>query len=71
MYGTHSEKGAEAGAIHFTLIESCKMNKVNPRDYYKAMADAIHYKRPLMTPSQYAANLAKEAVQAAIDRSTQ
>ena len=52
-YGTHSEKGAEAMSIHFTLVESCKLNGVNPREYYHAVIDAIHYKRPLFTPSQY------------------
>jgi len=52
-YGTHSERGAEAAAIHFTIIESCKINKVNPREYYPAIIESIHYGKPVLTPSQY------------------
>jgi transposase len=52
-YGTHSKDGAEAAAIHFSLVESCKLNKVNPREYYATTIEAIHYKKPLLTPSQY------------------
>ena len=52
-YGTHSERGAQAGAIHFTICETCKLVGVNPRDYYKEVVDAIHYKKPLFTPYQY------------------
>jgi len=52
-YGTHSPKGAEAGAIHFTLVEACKLNGVNPRHYYRDIVEAIHYKKELLTPSQY------------------
>lgn len=28
-YGTHSKRGAETAAILFSLVESCKLNKVN------------------------------------------
>jgi transposase len=52
-YGTHSERGAEMATIHFTIIESCKINKVNPREYYKNVIEWIHFKRPILTPSQY------------------
>lgn len=56
-YGTHSEKGAQAAAIHFTIIETCKLVGVNPREYYLEIIEAIHYKKPLTTPSQYKAKL--------------
>lgn len=56
-YGTHSERGAEAASIHFTIVESCKMCKVNPREYYREIVNAIHFKRPLFTPSQFKAKL--------------
>lgn len=52
-YGTHSKCGAETAAIHFTINNSCKMNGVNPRKYYKDVIESIHYKRPILTPSQY------------------
>ena len=52
-YGTHSRAGAHAAAIHFTIIESCKLNKLNPREYYLDAIDRIHSKSELLTPHQY------------------
>jgi transposase len=52
-YGTHSERGANAAAVHFTIVESCKLNKVNPRHYYKAVSEAILNKKNILTPSEY------------------
>lgn len=54
-YGTHSKKGAETNAVLFSLVESCKLNKVNPRDYFKDIVHAIHEKRRIFTPSEYLA----------------
>ena len=36
-FGTHSIKGAITTAILFSLIETCKLNKVNPREYFKEL----------------------------------
>jgi transposase len=52
-YGTHSRKGADTNATLFSLVESCKLNKVNPRDYFKDIIHAIHEKRKIFTPSEY------------------
>ena len=52
-FGTHSRKGAETNAVLFSLVESCKINKVNPRDYFKDIVHAIHEKRLIFTPSEY------------------
>jgi len=52
-YGTHSKRGAETNAILFSLVESCKLNKVNPRDYFKDIVHAIHEKRDIYTPAEY------------------
>lgn len=52
-YGTHSRKGAETNAVLFSLVESCKLNKVNPRDYFKDIVHAIHEKRDAFTPAAY------------------
>jgi transposase len=41
-YGNHSLKGAQTSAIMYTLVESCKLVGVNPRDYFKALKDALH-----------------------------
>lgn len=52
-YGTHSRRGAETNAVLFSLVESCKLNKVNPRDYFKDIVHAIHENRPIFTPHEY------------------
>jgi hypothetical protein len=52
-YGTHSKKGAETNAVLFSLVESCKLNKVNPRDYFKDIVHAIHEEREIFTPGEY------------------
>ena len=52
-YGTHSPRGAETNAVLFSLVESCKLNKVNPREYFKDIVHAIHEKRPIFTPGEY------------------
>jgi len=52
-YGTHSRKGAWVAAVHFSIVETCKLNGVNPREYYLNAIDRIHFKQQLLTPSQY------------------
>lgn len=52
-YGTHSKRGAETNAVLFSLVESCKLNKVNPRDYFKDIVHAIHETREVFTPNEY------------------
>jgi transposase len=54
-YGTHSRKASETAAIMFSIVESCKVNNVNPRQYIPAIVDRIHYKKPWMTPREYKA----------------
>jgi hypothetical protein len=51
-YGTHSKKGAETNAVLFSLVESCKINEVNPRDYFRDIVRAIHEKREIFTPGE-------------------
>jgi len=57
-YGTHSERGAETAAIIFSIIETCKLNKVNPREYLeKLVQDLLQGQKPY-TPKDFA-DLAK------------
>jgi transposase len=52
-YGTHSERGAKTAAVLFTIIETCKLNKVNPREYFeKLVKDLLAGKKPY-TPSDF------------------
>jgi len=52
-YGTHSKLGAETTAVLFSIIESCKLNKVNPREYFPALVSAIHQGQTPFTPHTY------------------
>ncbi len=52
-YGTHSKLGAKTSAILFSLVESCKLNKVNPRDYIKSLVSDLHKGKPAYTPFEY------------------
>lgn len=52
-YGTHSRRGAQTNAVLFSLVETCKLNKVNPRDYFREIVHAIHEGREIFTPHEY------------------
>lgn len=52
--GTHSKRGAETNAILFSLVESCKLNKVNPREYFKKLVQDLHSGKEPYTPKDYA-----------------
>lgn len=52
-HGTHSKKGAETNAVMFSIVESCKLNKVNPREYFKDVVHTIHEKKTPHTPHEY------------------
>ncbi len=53
-YGTHSERGAETAAILFSIIETCKLNGVNPREYFEKLAKDLLARRNPYTPKDYA-----------------
>jgi len=55
-YGTHSKQGAKTTAVLFSVMESCKLNGVNPRDYLKAITLQLHAGKTPATPSQFKAN---------------
>jgi transposase len=57
--GTHSQRGAETAAIHFTLVESCKLIHVNPREYYKALIIDLHAGGNGFTPKEWQRNYAR------------
>lgn len=52
-YGTHSKRGAKTSAVLFSVIESCKLNGVNPRAYLKQLVASIHAGKPHFTPAQF------------------
>lgn len=55
-YGTHSKRGAETAAILFSLVESCKLNNINPREYFKNLVRDIHQGLDAYSPASLSAN---------------
>jgi transposase len=52
-YGTHSERGALTAAVLFTLVETCKLNHVNPREYFKRLVTDLHDGLEPRTPCEF------------------
>ncbi len=52
-YGTHSKRGAETMAILFSLVESCKLNQANPREYLKCLIADLHQGKKPYTPATF------------------
>jgi len=52
-YGTHSPRGAITAAILFSVVESCKLNKVNPREYFKVLVEDLLKGRTARTPANF------------------
>ena len=52
-YGTHSERGALTAAILFTLVETCKLNGVNPREYFARLVADLHRGLTVVTPTEF------------------
>jgi transposase len=52
-YGTHSQRGAQTLAVLFSLVESCKLNKINPRLYFKKLIENIHQGLEPFTPAEF------------------
>jgi transposase len=52
-YGTHSEQGSKTAAILFSLVETCKLNKVNPREYFKDLVEDLLAGKKPYTPKHY------------------
>lgn len=54
-YGTHSEQGAETAAILFSIVETCKLNGVNPREYFPDLVALILARKKALTPVEWKA----------------
>ena len=52
-YGTHSERGAHTAAVLFTLVETCKLNQVNPREYFKNLVQDMLAGKKAYTPAEF------------------
>ena len=52
-YGTHSRRGAETMAILFSVVETCKLNNVNPREYLTRLICDLHQGKNPYTPATF------------------
>ena len=52
-YGTHSLRGAQTNTVLFTVVQSCKLCQVNPREYFRRLVQDLHAKNPPLTPAKY------------------
>jgi len=52
-YGTHSKRGALTAAILFSIVETCKLTGVDPRQYFESLVnDRLDGAKPY-TPAEY------------------
>lgn len=51
--GTHSKQGTRTAAIFYTVVESCKLNDINPRTYLSELVNNIHEGKTVCTPKEY------------------
>ena len=51
--GTHSKRGAHTNSVLFSLVETCKINRINPRHYFPWIVDQIHKKNRILTPHEF------------------
>ena len=52
-YGTHSERGAKTAGVMFSLVETCKLNDVNPREYFENLVQDLLLGQNAYTPKEF------------------
>lgn len=52
-YGTHSKQGAQTAAILFSIVESCKLNGVNPREFFPQIVKDLLAGNTVYTPFEF------------------
>lgn len=52
-YGTHSQRGALTAAIMLSIVETCKLNQVNPRLYFESLAQDLLSGAKPYTPVEF------------------
>jgi transposase len=52
-YGTHSKLGARTAAILFSIVEACRLNGVNPREYFPNICADLLAGKPAYTPYEF------------------
>jgi transposase len=52
-FGTQSDRGSKTNAILFTIVESCKINKLSPREYLKNLVISLLHNNEIITPNEF------------------
>jgi transposase len=52
-YGSKSKRGTEVAALFYTMIESAKLNGLDPKAYLRAAAEAALTGKPPLLPHQF------------------
>jgi len=52
-YGTHSLRGAQTAAVLFSIVESCKLLHINPREYLEAIVKTLLARGQPFTPAEF------------------
>lgn len=52
-YGTHSERGSTTAAVLFSIVETCKLNYVNPREYFENLVEDLLHGKKAYTPKDF------------------
>lgn len=53
-YGSKTINGADVAADHFTVIETCKLLRLEPADYYRYLVTENNAGREVLSPLKYA-----------------
>jgi transposase len=61
-YGTHSDRGIETTEILFSIMQTCRLLKIDPRGYLKAVTKSMLSGGTAFTPSQYMASIPDKQV---------
>lgn len=65
-HGSNNHSGAETAATHFTIIETCKKNEIDPRQFILMSLKRIAAGKPVWTPLEYAKHLRMPAADPAV-----
>ncbi len=52
-YGTHSKRGALTASVLFSIVQSCKLNNINPYNYLPWVVQMILKGEEVITPYEY------------------
>ena len=59
-YGSHSKRGAMTSGVLFSIVEACKLNNVNPREYFPYVVERVHRGEDFLTPYEYTQVMGKD-----------